>query len=135
MPACVRCLHVLAQTRPMKSCIVLARLAYGTLRHTASVQYVRSLMRSICTSQLSHSFYSAWDSTALVLYVTMFCVFIPCRPRNYIQPSRGTHRIHCKNHDTTITCTIQPWYKINTYVYTSIWSLTLFTNFGAFSLR
>ena len=40
---------------------------------------------------LSHGFYSAWDSAALVLEVQ--------------QASRGTHPIHCKNHGTTITCT------------------------------
>ena len=33
------------------------------------------------------------------------------RPRKYIQPPRGTYPIHCKNHETTITCTCACIYK------------------------
>ena len=95
---------------------------YGTLRHTASAQYVLqyrhssalavSLIRSICTSQLSHGFYSAWDSTALVLYVlpraepeevhTALARYV-----EEVHTARGRYYpMHSKNYETTITCTM-----------------------------
>ena len=60
---------------------------------TLLVYYVRS----ICTSQLSHGFYSAWDSTALVLYV-----YLPRAPPSEVHTALA-HPIHCKNHETTVT--------------------------------
>ena len=40
-----------------------------TVRTSTEANLSVSLVQTICTSQLSHGFYSAWDSTALVLYV------------------------------------------------------------------
>ena len=71
-----------------------------TRHSSAEANLTVSLIWSVCTSQLSHGFYSAWDRP-LAVYV----YFLGLRPRKSIQLSRGTSPIHCKKHETTITCT------------------------------
>ena len=55
--------------------------------------------------------------------------FLRLPPWKYMQPSLTTYPIHCKNHETTITCTC-------TYIYDSTVTLFLIflrTDFSAFS--
>ena len=50
-------------------------------------------------------------------------------PQKYTQPSCGTNPIHCKNHDTTSTCTQH--IHIYMYMYTYMYKLTC--TFGVFT--
>ena len=71
-----------------------------------------SLIQSISTSQLHHGFTVHW-----IVPPSCCMYFLGLCPWNYMQPSRSTNPIHCKNHDATKLRVYTLYVYIHVHVY------------------
>ena len=96
--------------------------AYGTLCCTDGAQYSLNILAPKLIWRLALCSLSVQVSCLMVITVhgivppSCCMYFHRLHPRKYIQPSRGTNPMHCKNHETTITYTCLSYFLYTVYV-------------------